>query len=388
MDMKNLVILGSTGSIGKSTLEVVDNHPGSFKIIALTAHSNAELLIQQYNKYKPDYICITDAKKAVLLKDSLKNESVKILIGEDELLDLTSISSVDMVVNAIVGSAGLRASLQTIKNNKDLALANKESLVAGGPLFASLIEKHQCKILPIDSEHSAIWQALRAGEANEVKKIIITASGGPFRTFSKEQLESVTLADALNHPTWNMGRKITIDSATLANKGLEVIEAVNLFHVSIDKVDVVVHPQSIIHSLVEYIDSSMIAQLSNPDMKLPISYALFWPQRVESSFGELNLAELGQMTFEKPDYEKFPALKIAFEVALAGGTAPAVFNAANEEAVDAFINGEIGFNIITDIIKNCVDNLEVISKPDLDDILSLDQKARTYAQQMIGKVIC
>jgi len=388
MDMKNLVILGSTGSIGKSTLEVVDNHPGSFKIIALTAHSNAELLIQQYNKYKPDYICITDAKKAVLLKDSLKNESVKILIGEDELLDLTSISSVDMVVNAIVGSAGLRASLQTIKNNKDLALANKESLVAGGPLFASLIEKHQCKILPIDSEHSAIWQALRAGEANEVKKIIITASGGPFRTFSKEQLESVTLADALNHPTWNMGRKITIDSATLANKGLEVIEAVNLFHVSIDKVGVVVHPQSIIHSLVEYIDSSMIAQLSNPDMKLPISYALFWPQRVESSFGELNLAELGQMTFEKPDYEKFPALKIAFEVALAGGTAPAVFNAANEEAVDAFINGEIGFNIITDIIKNCVDNLEVISKPDLDDILSLDQKARTYAQQMIGKVIC
>ncbi|RKX22071.1 MAG: 1-deoxy-D-xylulose-5-phosphate reductoisomerase [Candidatus Zixiibacteriota bacterium] len=386
--MKNLVILGSTGSIGKSTLEVVDNHPGSFKIIALTAHSNAELLIQQYNKYKPDYICITDAKKAVLLKDSLKNESVKILIGEDELLDLTSISSVDMVVNAIVGSAGLRASLQTIKNNKDLALANKESLVAGGPLFASLIEKHQCKILPIDSEHSAIWQALRAGEANEVKKIIITASGGPFRTFSKEQLESVTLADALNHPTWNMGRKITIDSATLANKGLEVIEAVNLFHVSIDKVGVVVHPQSIIHSLVEYIDSSMIAQLSNPDMKLPISYALFWPQRVESSFGELNLAELGQMTFEKPDYEKFPALKIAFEVALAGGTAPAVFNAANEEAVDAFINGEIGFNIITDIIKNCVDNLEVISKPDLDDILSLDQKARTYAQQMIGKVIC
>lgn len=388
MDKKNLVILGSTGSIGKSTLEVVDNHPDNFKIIALAAYTNAELLIKQYHKYKPDYICIIDTQKAALLKDSLKDETVKIMVGENELLDLTSISSVDMVVNAIVGAAGLKASLQTIKNNKDLALANKESLVAGGPLFPPLVEKYQSKILPIDSEHSAIWQALRAGEDKEIKKIIITASGGPFRTFSKAQLQSVTLADALNHPTWNMGQKITIDSATLANKGLEVIEAVNLFHIGVDKVEVVVHPQSIIHSLVEFIDSSMIAQLSSPDMKLPISYALFWPKRVESPFGQLNLAELGQMTFEKPDYEKFPALKIAFEVAATGGTAPAIFNAANEVAVDAFINGKIGFNTIADIIKKCVDSLEVIYKPDLNDILSLDKITRAYAQQMIGKITC
>ncbi len=388
MITKNIVILGSTGSIGCSTLEVVDRHPDSFIINALACNSRIDLLEQQFRKYRPEYLGVIDEEKGRVLSQRLKDEKVKILIGEDELLDLTRLPKTELVINAIVGAAGLKASIETIKNSKDLGLANKESLVAGGPLFPELIKKYKKKILPIDSEHSAIWQALNSGKAEEVKNIIITASGGPFREMSLEDLANVTPEQALKHPTWEMGAKITIDSATLANKGLEVIEAVNLFQIPIEQVQVVVHPQSIIHSLVEFIDSSMIAQLSAPDMRLPISYALFWPERVESEFGALNLAKLGKMTFEEPDFEKFPALKIAFEVAKTGGTAPAVFNASNEIAVSAFLNKEISFTNIADLIRDTVENIDITDKPNLTDVLEADKAARKFAQEKIGNLVC
>lgn len=385
---KNLVILGSTGSIGKSTLEVIRNHPGTFVVRALAAHSNVELLAQQYHEFKPEYLGLADETKLDQLKSLLKDEKVQIVVGEEELVGLTSIMMVDVVVNAIVGAAGLLASLQTINMGRTLAVANKESLVCGGPLFRQIIPKTKANVLPIDSEHSAIWQALQAGKEKELKKIIITASGGPFRTLPKEQFEQITKKEALNHPTWNMGAKITIDSATLANKGLEVIEATVLFDVPVDKVEVVVHPQSIIHSMVEFVDSSVIAQLSLPDMKLPISYALFWPERRQSAFGKIDWNKMKELTFEQADMEKFPALKLAFEVAKTGGTAPAVFNAANEIAVAAFLNDEIKFVHIPEIIRYTVEAAELVELPDLNHIIAADKRAREIAQTRIKEVVC
>ena len=385
MTPKKLVILGSTGSIGRSCLDVVHAHPGRFVVRALAAFSNVDLLVQQYKTEKPDYVCIVDSSKESELRSRLEGEAVEILVGEKELVKLAALDDVDVVVNAVVGAAGLRASLETVKAGRDLALANKESLVCGGPLFSPLLKKTGAKILPIDSEHSAIWQALACGKEKEVKRIIITASGGPFRDLPFEKFSEITTEQALNHPTWKMGPKITIDSATLANKGLEVIEAVVLFSVPTEKVKVVIHPQSIIHSMVEYIDSSVMAQLSKPDMRLPITYALFWPERVESDFGEIDFDELGQLTFEKPDVRKFRALKIAFEVAETGGTAPAIFNAANEVAVEAFLQKAVKFTGITDIIEGVVEKLDVVSEPDLNDILESDRKARQAAKNIVGR---
>lgn len=386
--IKNLVILGSTGSIGRQTLEVIDLHRDDFVVRALAAYSNVDLLVEQYNKYRPEYIGIVDVNKAGLLKDKLKNEDVKIVVGETEIVGLTTISKVDVVVNAIVGSAGLLASLETVKQGRTLALANKESLVTGGPLFSSLIKKKKAKILPIDSEHSAIWQALKAGNENEVKKIILTASGGPFREYPAEKFEDITKEMALNHPTWNMGDKITIDSATLANKALEVIEAVILFSVPAEKIEVVIHPQSIIHSMVEFVDSSIIAQLSQPDMRLPISYALYWPERKQSGFGNLNWKDVSKLTFEQPDYNKFKALKLGFDAAKAGGTAPAIFNAANEIAVNAFLGERIKFTEIADIIDDSLQNIEYVADPSLDNILETDRQVRTYSEKIIKELVC
>jgi 1-deoxy-D-xylulose-5-phosphate reductoisomerase len=318
------------------------------------------------------------------LCELLSGEKVTIVTGESEIVKLAGTTDIDIVVNAIVGAAGLRTSLEAARQGKVLALANKESLVAGGPLFAPLIERHQSAILPIDSEHSAVWQCLTAGKKSEIRRIILTASGGPFRTLPREKFESITVEQALNHPTWKMGHKITIDSATLANKGLEVIEAVALFQIPADAISVVIHPQSIIHSMVEYVDSSIMAQLSKPDMRLPISYALFWPERQESHFGRLELSELSQLTFEQPDFERFPALALAYKAARAGGTAPAVYNAANEVAVQAFVAKAIQFTQISDCIDAVLNEVMLTTDPGLEQILAADRMAREAAMKHTG----
>lgn len=388
MTPRRIVLLGSTGSIGRATLDVVRRHPGRFEVIALAAHSNAELLVEQYLQFRPEYVCLVDSNRSRLLAERLKNKPVGVLSGEAEMVQLAALDSADLVVNAVVGAAGLRASLAAVKNGKRLALANKESLVTGGPLFGPLIKKNKGRILPIDSEHSAIWQALACGKTDEVRSIILTASGGPFRDYPLDRFAEITPQQALAHPTWKMGPKITIDSATMVNKGLEIIEATTLFSLPTEKVKVVIHPQSIVHSMVEFIDSSIIAQLSNPDMRLPITYALFWPERVESDYGRLDFDTLSSLTFEKPDFNRFPALKLAYSVAKTGGTAPAVFNAANEVAVDAFLKGSVRFMEITDIIKDAVSKIAVVSNPKLDDILQADSEARKIAEERVGQSTC
>ncbi|MEW5795542.1 MAG: 1-deoxy-D-xylulose-5-phosphate reductoisomerase, partial [Candidatus Zixiibacteriota bacterium] len=320
MKPRSLAILGSTGSIGLSTLKVLRRHPGRFEVTILAAHSNAELLEDQYREFRPRILCLVDPQAASRLRDRLQGEPVTVLAGADELVKSAGLNEVDLVLNAIVGAAGLRASYEAISSGKRLALANKESLVAGGPLFAQICRDDPPRILPIDSEHSAIWQALRAGTRKEVRHIILTASGGPFRSLPLEKLADVTIEQALAHPTWKMGRKITVDSATLVNKGLEILEAVILFGVEPAQIKVVIHPQSIVHSMVEFVDSSVVAQLSEPDMSLPIAYALFWPERLEQEFGRMDWSRTRRLEFEPPDEKRFPALKLAFAVASAGGT--------------------------------------------------------------------
>jgi 1-deoxy-D-xylulose-5-phosphate reductoisomerase len=388
MTSRKIVLLGSTGSIGRSTLDVVARHPGRFDVCALAANSNVELLADQCRQFRPEYACVTDSSRRDELADRLADTSIKVLAGADDMVALAGLADVDMVINAVVGAAGLRASLRAAESGTSLALANKESLVAGGPLFPPLIKKTGARVLPIDSEHSAIWQALTAGKPDEIRSLIITASGGPFRDYPRERFDEITPEQALNHPTWNMGPKITIDSATLVNKGLEVIEAVALFQVPVDMVKVVVHPQSIIHSMVEFVDSSIIAQMSRPDMRLPITYALFWPDRVQSDYGRMDPGELASLTFEPPDLDRFPALRIAFDVAGTGGTAPAAFNAANEVAVEAFLGNRIRFTQIPQIIGSVVDKLPVGLNPGLGDILDTDRRARELAGKEIGIVAC
>ncbi len=388
MKPRGLVLLGSTGSIGRSVLDVVDNHPGSFEVVALAARSTVDLLAEQYFKYRPKYVCVVDATVEQALRQKIGRESVEILSGEADLLKLTALTDAEIVLNAIVGSAGLRASLETLKNGKRLALANKESLVTGGPLFAPFLAEKSTRIFPIDSEHSAIWQAMMAGRKSEIRKILLTSSGGPFRTLPAEKFDSITVDQALNHPTWKMGPKITIDSATLANKGLEIIEAVTLFSIPADRVEVVIHSQSIVHSMVEFIDSSVMAQLSMPDMRLPITYALFWPERVESEFGRIDWTRSHTLQFEPPDFERFPILEIAFAVARIGGTAPAIFNAANEIAVEGFLRHALKFTEIVDIIQSTLDAVSLIGKPELDDILAADVMARQLARKQMEKIAC
>jgi 1-deoxy-D-xylulose-5-phosphate reductoisomerase len=388
MSLRRLAILGSSGSIGRSALEVIRKHPGRLSILALTAHSNDQLLEEQYHEFRPPYLCLVDSTAAARLRQKLHKEPVTVLEGEADLTRLAAQSDVDIVLNAVVGAAGLKASYEAVTAGKQLALANKESLVAGGPLFADVCRKEPPQILPVDSEHSAIWQALRAGKRSEVRQIILTASGGPFRTWTSEQIAAVTVEQALAHPTWKMGRKITVDSATLANKGLEVLEAVVLFGLEPRQIKVVVHPQSIVHSLVEFVDSAVIAQLSEPDMSLPIAYALFWPERLEQEFGRMDWTQSRHLEFEAPDFERFPALKLAYEAAETGGTAPAIFNAANEVAVAAFLDRTIRFTEIADIIGKTLDRVEVELKPGLEEIMDADSKARQTASKMKSGAIC
>jgi 1-deoxy-D-xylulose-5-phosphate reductoisomerase len=388
MSLRRLAILGSTGSIGRSALEVLRKHPGRLSISALAAHNNDQLLEEQYREFRPPYLCLVDSTAAARLRQKLHKEPVTVLEGEADLTRLAAQSDVDIVLNAVVGAAGLKASYEAVAAGKQLALANKESLVAGGPLFADVCRKEPPQILPVDSEHSAIWQALRAGKRSEVRQIILTASGGPFRTWTSEQIAAVTVEQALVHPTWKMGRKISVDSATLANKGLEVLEAVVLFGLEPRQIKVVVHPQSIVHSLVEFVDSAVIAQLSEPDMSLPIAYALFWPERLEQDFGQMDWAQSRRLEFEAPDFGRFPALKLAYEAAETGGTAPAIFNAANEVAVAAFLDRTIRFTEIADIIGKTLDRVEVELKPGLEEIIDADSKARQTASKMKSGAIC
>lgn len=387
MSAKNVVILGSTGSIGLSTLDVIQKNPGSFDVLALTAFSDCRLLESQFHKFHPKYLGLVEFESCETLRQNLKGEKVEILSG-DEITDVLGLKETDIVVNAVVGAAGLQFSYETVQHKKILALANKESMIVAGPILNKAAAKSGCKIIPIDSEHSAVFQILESKKIEDVKNVILTASGGPFRELPIDKFDKITPEQALNHPTWKMGKKITIDSATLVNKGLEIIEAVNLFNMPVEKVKVVIHPQSIVHSMVEFIDSSILAQLSKPDMRMPITYALFWPNRTKSDFGEFDFAKSTTLHFEPPDMKKFPALNIAYDVAKKGGTAPAVFNAANEVAVAAFLDKAISFVDITRIIEQTISEIEVVKNPELKDVLQADGLARQTAERMTGQQAC
>lgn len=381
--MKNISLLGSTGSIGRQTLEVVAANPDKLKIRAIAAHTSDELLEEQIKMCQPDIAVLSDKEAAARLCKRYHGKT-EILAGEEGLLAAATYDGADTVLASMVGYAGLRPTMAAIECGKDIALANKETLVAAGSLVMQAVAEHKVSLIPVDSEHSAIFQSLRGGKENEVKRLLITASGGPFRGKKRSELENVTLAQCLNHPNWSMGRKITVDSSTLANKGLEVIEAHWLFNMPYDKIDVVVHPQSIVHSLVEFCDGSVIAQLGEPDMRLPIQYALSWPERFDYTFEQLDLVKAGTLTFEEPDTEAFPSLKIAVECGKAGGTLPCVFNAANEEAVYAFLADKIKYLDIPYITAKVTEQHKNILQPCIEDIEVADAAARAAARDIIA----
>ena len=381
--MKNISLLGSTGSIGRQTLEVVAANPDKLKIRAIAAHTSDELLEEQIKMCQPDIAVLSDKEAAARLCKRYHGKT-EILAGEEGLLAAATYDGADTVLASMVGYAGLRPTMAAIECGKDIALANKETLVAAGSLVMQAVAEHKVSLTPVDSEHSAIFQSLRGGKENEVKRLLITASGGPFRGKKRSELENVTLAQCLNHPNWSMGRKITVDSSTLANKGLEVIEAHWLFNMPYDKIDVVVHPQSIVHSLVEFCDGSVIAQLGEPDMRLPIQYALSWPERFDYTFEQLDLVKAGTLTFEEPDTEAFPSLKIAVECGKAGGTLPCVFNAANEEAVYAFLADKIKYLDIPYITAKVTEQRKNILQPCIEDIEVADAAARAAARDIIA----
>ena len=380
--MKNISLLGSTGSIGKQTLEVAAANPDKMKIRVLAAHTSDTILEEQIRAVEPDFAVLTDKEAAARLKARYHGKT-EILAGEEGLLAAATYSEVDTVLASMVGYAGLRPTMAAINCGKNIALANKETLVAAGSLVMEAVAKNNVSLTPVDSEHSAIFQALQGGKEDEVKRLLITASGGPFRGKKRSELESVTLAQCLNHPNWSMGKKITVDSSTLANKGLEVIEAHWLFNMPYEKIDVVVHPQSIIHSLVEFCDGSVIAQLGEPDMRLPIQYALSYPCRYHKAFDQLDLIKAGTLTFEAPDMEAFPSLRIAIDCGKAGGTLPCVFNAANEEAVYAFLDNKIKYLDIPYITEKVASMHKNIAAPCIEDIERADAEARAAAHNII-----
>ena len=374
--MKNVVILGSTGSIGQNALRVIDALEKDYKVLALSAHSKVELLAQQVKKYHPKVVAISNPNFEKKFREALGNSKVEILSGPQSLTKIAQLEEADIVLTAVVGAVGLESVLAAAEKGKTLAIANKEPLVIAGQLLTETAKKHHSKILPVDSEHSAIFQAMQAGSEDEVNKIIITSSGGPFRKMSPADIKNVTREQALSHPTWSMGPKITIDSATMMNKALEVIEARWLFATGVDKIEVLIHPESIVHSLVEFVDGSVIAQLGTPDMCLPIQYALTYPRRVKGITKHLRLAELGKLTFEKPNLETFRALVLGYQVAKAGGTAAAVFNAANEMAVHEFLTGKIKFVQIVELIEHCLNKHNNKTGAPLEELLAADNWAR------------
>ena len=383
--MKNISVLGSTGSIGRQTLEVAAANPDKLKIRVLAAHKSDEILEQQIKAVEPDFAVLTDKEAAARLSKRYHGRT-EILSGEEGLLAAATYSEADTVLASMVGYAGLRPTLAAIEHGKNIALANKETLVAAGSIVMQSVRRHGVSLTPVDSEHSAIFQSLRAGRENEVKRLIITASGGPFRGCRRSELEHVTLAQCLKHPNWSMGRKITVDSSTLANKGLEVIEAHWLFNMPYEKIDVVVHPQSIVHSLVEFCDGSVIAQMGEPDMRLPIQYALSYPERFAHTFEQLDLVKAAKLTFEEPDTEAFPSLKIAVECGRAGGTLPCVFNAANEEAVYAFLDDKIKYLDIPYITGKVTEMHQNVLQPSIEDIEQADGEARRAARKLIAEL--
>lgn len=375
--MKNIVVLGSTGSIGTQTLEIVRDNP-DLKVVALAAGTNVTLMEEQVREFMPKVAVMWTEEAAKDLKVRIADLDVEVLSGMDGLLAISTHEECEVLVTAIVGMIGIRPTIAAINAGKTIALANKETLVTAGHIIMPLAKEKNVAILPVDSEHSAIFQSLQGQPKERLSKILLTASGGPFRGRSREELLNIQVEDALKHPNWSMGRKITIDSATLCNKGLEVMEAKWLFDVDLDKIEVVVHPQSIIHSAVEYVDGGIMAQLGAPDMKLPIQYALFYPDRRPMSGKRVNFFELGSMTFEKPDMETFRGLKLAYEASQKGGSMPTVYNAANEKAVSLFLNHKIRFLQISEVIEACMMNHKNIENPTVDDILNTEAEAYDY----------
>src|SRR5213080_1242551 len=376
--MKNVVLLGSTGSIGASTIKVAEDLPDRIRLVGLAAGNNAELLAKQTLKHRPEAVSINDPARAREIQTIL-GATTRVYAGNDGLLKLATLPAADIVLIAIVGTAGLLPALAAMRAGKDIAIASKEILVMAGEIVMSEARKHGVRVLAVDSEHSAIFQCLDGKHPSSVRKLWLTASGGPFRSTPKEEFPNITVERALKHPSWVMGRKITIDSATLFNKGLEMIEARWLFDVEMARVSVVVHPQSVVHSMVEFIDGSMLAQLSTPDMCLPIQYALTYPDRAPSDRVQTNLAKLGSLTFEEPDPERFPALELARRAGEAGGTMPAVLNAANEVAVESFVNRQINFPQISETVRRTMERHKLVEHPALDEILAADAWARREA---------
>ena len=385
-NLKNIAILGSTGSIGTQALEVIGENPSLFNAYVLTAYGNAYLLIQQALKFKPAYAIICDESKYAEVKDALAGTNTQVLSGIKAIIDIVTDPQIDIVLTAMVGFAGLEPTISAIKAGKNIALANKETLVVAGELITDLAKQHDVKILPVDSEHSAIYQCLVGEETNAIEKIILTASGGPFRGKTAKFLTNVTREHALKHPNWVMGAKITIDSATLMNKGLEVIEAKWLFDLSAGQIDVIVHPQSIVHSLVQFEDGSIKAQMGLPDMKLPIQYALAYPNRLKNNFKRFNFVDYPQLTFEKPDLTTFRNLGFAFEALNKGGNMPCIVNAANEVAVAGFLADNLGFLAMSEVIENCMQGINFQTRPTLDDYLNTDKETRIFAQNLIKQM--
>lgn len=371
--MKKIAILGSTGSIGTQTLEVVRENK-DIEVLGLAAGNNIKLLERQIREFHPKMAAVWSEERAKELRENVKDLNIKIVSGMEGLIELSVMEESEILVTAIVGMIGIRPTIEAIKAGKDIALANKETLVTAGHIIMPLAKEYQVAILPVDSEHSAIFQSLQGGQEKALHKILLTASGGPFRQKTREELLNIQVEDALKHPNWEMGRKITIDSSTLVNKGLEVIEAKWLFDVSLDQIEVVVHPQSIIHSMVEYVDGAIIAQLGTPDMKLPIQYALYYPERRFLPGDRLDFAALSKLTFEKPDMETFYGLRLAFETGKEGGSLPTVFNAANELAVSKFLERKIKYLEIPEIIEHCMQAHKTIADPSVDEILQTEQE--------------
>ncbi|MBW1670184.1 MAG: 1-deoxy-D-xylulose-5-phosphate reductoisomerase [Deltaproteobacteria bacterium] len=382
-ETRSISLLGSTGSIGTNVLDVVRRSKGQFSVKGLAAGENVELLAEQIRQFRPEIVSVMTAELADQVRSMIEFADTEVFYGKEGYKAVATVDDADLVVSAMVGAAGLIPTLAALEAGKDVALANKESLVAAGPLVTSLAKKKGAALIPIDSEHSAIFQCLRGHRKEDVRRIVLTASGGPFKELNRHELIKVTPEEAVRHPKWSMGAKISVDSATLMNKGLEVIEARWLFDISVDRIDVVVHPQSIVHSMVEFIDGSVLAQMGIPDMRVPISYALAWPGRLDMYLPSLNLIESGSLDFEIPHLEKFPCLGLAYDAARKGGTATTALNSANEVAVEAFLQGRVGFTAIQEVVREVIEAFPVEDIRDLDDVLKADALARLRAEGII-----
>ena len=385
MQKRRIAILGSTGSIGRQALDVIRQHRDLFEVELLTANNSSELLISQAIEFNPNSVVICNEDKYQEVSDALQPHYIKVFAGMQSVCDLVGSDNIDIVLTSMVGFSGLSSTIAAVKAGKTIALANKETLVAAGEIVMGLAAEHRARILPVDSEHSAIFQCLMGSAGADIEKIHLTASGGPFRTWAKEDIAKATRAEALKHPNWSMGSKITIDSATMMNKGLEIIEAKWLFGTEGDKIDVVVHPESIIHSMVEYADGSVIAQMGHPDMREAIQFAFSFPERLTLDNKKLDFAQLGSLSFFAPDFDRFPALNLAYEALKRGGNMPCIMNAANEAAVAAFLQDKIGFYQITDIVQECMEGSEFVAHPDLETIFATNESTLAKAQEMISK---